>query len=124
MSEKWIKARLGDVAYVEMGQSPDSSGYNSEGAGIPLIQGNADIKNRKTIKRVCTTSITKTAEAGKIIVTVRAPVGNVAIATERCCLGRGVCSVSPLQNSGVRGMPALPNAAGDGTPALPNGGMM
>ena len=91
---KWVKDRLDSFCHIEMGQSPDSSGYNSEGVGLPLIQGNADIKNRKTIKRNFTSIITKTSLPGEIILTVRAPVGNVAVATDECCLGRGVCAIS------------------------------
>jgi type I restriction enzyme S subunit len=79
---------------ITMGQSPSSKYYNSEGNGLPLIQGNADIDNRKTIIRIYTSQITKEAVKGDIILTVRAPVGKVAKATFNCCLGRGVCAIS------------------------------
>ncbi|MDR7056804.1 type I restriction enzyme S subunit [Pseudomonas koreensis] len=85
--------RLGDMGEIVMGQSPSSSNYNSQGDGLPLIQGNADIANRKTIKRVFTTQITKRGLAGDILLSVRAPVGEVSRATFDLCLGRGVCAI-------------------------------
>ena len=90
---EWEVKRLGDVAEIVMGQSPSSSNYNSRGDGFPLIQGNADIANRQTIKRVFTSQITKLGKTGDILMSVRAPVGEIAKATFDVCLGRGVCSL-------------------------------
>ena len=92
-SGEWEEKRLGDICKIVMGQSPDSKFYNNDRKGLPLIQGNADIENRKTIMRSYTTQVTKKAYCGEIIFTVRAPVGNVARATFDCCLGRGVCAL-------------------------------
>lgn len=92
--EGWEVKKLGEIAFVNMGQSPLSAYYNSERIGIPLIQGNADLKNRKTIIRFFSTMITKRGKEGDIIMSVRAPVGEVSKATFECCLGRGVCSIS------------------------------
>jgi type I restriction enzyme S subunit len=90
---EWEVKRLGDVAEIVMGQSPSSSNYNTTGTGLPLIQGNADIYNRKTIKRFFTTQITKRGKSGDILMSVRAPVGEVARAVFDVCLGRGVCAI-------------------------------
>ena len=90
---EWDLKRLGDVAEIVMGQSPSSSNYNAKEAGLPLIQGNADIKNRKTINRIFTTQITKRGKRGDILMSVRAPVGEISRATVDVCLGRGVCAV-------------------------------
>jgi len=90
----WLTKKLGEIAYVNMGQSPLSAFYNSEGIGLPLVQGNADVNNRKTIIRFYTSMITKRGKTGDIIMSVRAPVGEVSKATFDCCLGRGVCSIS------------------------------
>jgi type I restriction enzyme S subunit len=87
---EWEVKRLGDVAEIVMGQSPSSSNYNASGAGLPLIQGNADIKNRKTITRMFTTQITKRGKSGDILMSVRAPVGEISRAGFDVCLGRGV----------------------------------
>lgn len=92
-SGEWEVKRLGDVAEVVMGQSPSSSNYNRAGVGLPLIQGNADISNRQTIKRIFTTEITKRGKAGDVLMSVRAPVGEISRATFDVCLGRGVCAI-------------------------------
>ncbi|GIU51468.1 hypothetical protein TUM4438_41200 [Shewanella sairae] len=91
--EDWDVFFLGDICQIKMGQSPNSSNYNSVGKGFPLVQGNADIANRKTIVRNYTSEITKTADKGDLILSVRAPVGEIAKATFKCCIGRGVCSI-------------------------------
>ena len=94
-SGEWEEKPLGEMAHVNMGQSPSSRNYNVNGAGLPLIQGNADIENRKTIARVWTTQVTKLCDEDDVVLTVRAPVGYVGIASTPSCLGRGVCSVKP-----------------------------
>lgn len=93
MSETIVKDILGNVSFINMGQSPDSIYYNEEGNGMPLIQGNADIKERKSIKRFYTSQITKVCDEGDILITVRAPVGYVGVASFQSCVGRGVCSI-------------------------------
>ncbi|MGM0563263.1 MAG: restriction endonuclease subunit S [Pseudomonadota bacterium] len=90
---EWRVKQLDDLAHIVMGQSPNSSNYNLSGDGLPLIQGNADIDGRKTIKRVFTTQITKHGRAGDILMSVRAPVGEISRATFEVCLGRGVCAL-------------------------------
>ena len=91
--EDWEVVILGDISKLNMGQSPSSSNYNTKGIGLPLIQGNADVFNRKTIIRNYTSQITKKANKGDLILSVRAPVGEVAIAEFDCCIGRGVCAI-------------------------------
>ena len=91
--EDWNALPLGDVSCISMGQSPLSKFYNTGEIGLPLVQGNADIKNRKTIIKQYSSQTTKLGKKGDIILTVRAPVGAVAKATFDCCLGRGVCSI-------------------------------
>lgn len=92
-SEEWQEKFLEDIATVNMGQSPNSQNYNTEGIGLPLIQGNADIDNRRTIAKTFTSQTTRKANLGDIIMSVRAPVGKVAVATFECCIGRGVCAI-------------------------------
>ena len=76
-----------------MGQSPSSASYNFNGNGIPLIQGNADLKNRVSSPRSWTTEATKECIIGDLILTVRAPVGAVAKSIHNACIGRGVCAI-------------------------------
>ena len=90
----WEVKRLGMISEITMGQSPQSAFYNKNGNGIPLIQGNAYIEDRKTVIRIYTSSITKKCKKGDIIMSVRAPVGEIAKATFDACLGRGVCAIS------------------------------
>ena len=89
----WKSAKLGDICEIVMGQSPNSENYNNTNKGMPLIQGNADIFNRKTNPKNYTTQITKTCDIGDILISVRAPVGNVAISNHYACIGRGMCKL-------------------------------
>jgi type I restriction enzyme, S subunit len=92
-SGKWEVKRLGELAEIVMGQSPSSAHYNARGDGLPLIQGNADIFDRRTIKRFFTTEVTKRGRSGDILMSVRAPVGEISRAVFDVCLGRGVCAI-------------------------------
>jgi len=97
--DNWEEKKLGNVTSIVMGQSPDSTSYNSNGIGLYLIQGNADIKKRKTLPRVWTDTPTKECKVGDIIMTVRAPVGAVAKSIHNACIGRGVCAIRNNQHS-------------------------
>ncbi|MBE3688484.1 restriction endonuclease subunit S [Vibrio parahaemolyticus] len=96
---KWKSQQLSNLASITMGSSPKSTAYNDEGIGLPLIQGNADIKNRLTKPRTYTSQITKECAPGSIIMTVRAPVGAIAKSTVKGCIGRGVCAISATKIS-------------------------
>ena len=89
------KCELKEIASVIMGQSPSSHAYNNNADGLPLIQGNLDIENGQLSPRIYTSEITQTCECGDVILTVRAPVGEIAIAQQEACIGRGVCSIRP-----------------------------
>lgn len=95
--QDWREVRLGEVAEIFMGSSPKSSAYNDEGIGLPLIQGNADIKNGRSAPRSHTSEITTTCRQGDILLSVRAPVGTVAISDHEACVGRGVAVIRPRQ---------------------------
>ncbi len=90
---------LSEIANVVMGQSPSSNAYNDQGLGMPLVQGNLDISNGKTTPRLYTAEFNQMTEKGNIILTVRAPVGEVAKATQKVCLGRGVCAIIPHEEN-------------------------
>lgn len=89
-----IKTILSNIASINMGQSPDSKAYNTNNEGLPLIQGNADLVDRKQVIRFYTSETTKTCQKDDIIMTVRAPVGYIGKAKHKSCIGRGVCSIS------------------------------
>ena len=86
---------LNDVCKINMGQSPDSSSYNEVGDGIPFFQGNADFGERYPVTRVWCNAPTKIAKAGDILISVRAPIGALNYAKEKCCIGRGLAAITP-----------------------------
>lgn len=90
---EWREVKLGDIAIVTMGQSPKSEFYNSVGEGLPFLQGNRTFGLKYPTFDTYTTNPTKIAEAGDIIMSVRAPVGDLNITPKKICLGRGVCSL-------------------------------
>lgn len=94
--QPWKEVRLGDVASIAMGSSPKSSAYNDEEMGLPLIQGNADVKDGRSAPRIFTSEITTTCAPGDILLSVRAPVGSVAISDHHACVGRGAAVIRPL----------------------------
>ena len=87
------KNTLSQIAVVTMGQSPSSESYNEDSEGLPLIQGNADIVDGFTKPQRYTTEVTKRCQEGDVILSVRAPVGELGIASEESCIGRGVCAI-------------------------------
>lgn len=91
---KWEEVKLSNVAEVVMGSSPKSSSYNENSEGLPLIQGNADIKNRKSAPRIYTSEVTKKCSIGDILLSVRAPVGTIAKSEHEACIGRGISAIS------------------------------
>lgn len=86
---------LKDICNINMGQSPSSESYNENKEGMPFFQGNADFGERYPITRKWSSEPTKVAEAGDILISVRAPIGAVNYATERCCIGRGLAALTP-----------------------------
>ncbi len=92
-SGEWCTCTLSEVAHIIMGSSPKSEAYNDNGLGLPLIQGNADIKCRVSCPRVYTSDITKECTHGDILLSVRAPVGTVALSQHKACIGRGISAI-------------------------------
>lgn len=95
----WEKKKLGEEFKITMGQSPAGDTYNENRKGMPFFQGRRDFGFRYPTNRVYCTAPTRFAEKGDVLVSVRAPVGDLNIATEKCCIGRGVASVRHLSNS-------------------------
>ena len=88
-----MKCVLSDIADVTMGQSPKSEFYNSEGLGMAFLQGNRTFGKRYPVFDTYTTMPTKIAKAGDVIMSVRAPVGDLNFTPVDMCLGRGVCGI-------------------------------
>lgn len=91
--EGWKVGTLSDIANVIMGQSPKGTSYNERGDGIVFYQGRADFGNRYPSVRLFTTEPTRYAEPFSVLLSVRAPVGDINIAVEKCCIGRGLASI-------------------------------
>lgn len=84
---------LSDIAVITMGQSPSGSSYNEDGVGEVFYQGRAEFGFRFPKRRLFTTEPKRMAEAGDVLLSVRAPVGDLNIAYERCCIGRGLGAI-------------------------------
>lgn len=87
------KTRLGDIAIITMGQSPESCFYNTEGRGMPFLQGSKTFGRIFPTFSFFTERTTKTALKGDVLMSVRAPVGDINIAPTDMCIGRGLCSI-------------------------------
>ncbi|MDL2277388.1 restriction endonuclease subunit S [Parabacteroides sp. OttesenSCG-928-G07] len=97
MSKGWKMVKLGQIAKINMGQSPDSSTYNATGIGIPFYQGNADFGELYPKVRLYCCKPTKYANNNDILMSVRAPVGALNISKEHCCIGRGLTAITAIE---------------------------
>ncbi len=91
--EGWSVKPLGEIADLIMGQSPPSSVVTEGGEGVPFIQGNAEFGTRHPAPRFVASITPKVAQTRDVLVSVRAPVGEVNIAEGPLCIGRGICGV-------------------------------
>lgn len=96
---KFETVKLGDFVTITMGQSPKSEFYNTNGDGMPFLQGNRTFGLKYPNFDTYTTKVTKEAKAGDVIMSVRAPVGDLNITPINMCLGRGVCSLRANNNN-------------------------
>ena len=92
-TDDWEQRKLGEVVQIVMGQSPNSENYTDNPNDYILVQGNADMKNNRVVPRVWTTQVTKRAEKGDLILSVRAPVGDIGKTDYDVVLGRGVAAI-------------------------------
>lgn len=92
--EAWNSGVFSEVANITMGQSPDGSSYNEDGEGTIFYQGSTDFGMRFPSVRMYTTSPSRFANRGDILMSVRAPVGTVNIANIDCCIGRGLSAIN------------------------------
>jgi len=95
----WKVGALGEEFKITMGQSPPGSTYNAIGDGLPFYQGRSDFGFRYPSLRVFCNAPTRFAETGDTLVSVRAPVGDINMAHQKCCIGRGVAAIRHKQGS-------------------------
>jgi type I restriction enzyme, S subunit len=91
--EGWYVGKLGDEFEIIMGQSPAGSSFNEEKQGMVFFQGRTDFGFRFPTVRLYTTEPKRIAEKFDVLVSVRAPVGDINVACERCCIGRGLAAI-------------------------------
>ena len=89
----WEQRKLGDTVQITMGQSPDGSTYSDVPSDYILVQGNADLQNGWVSPRVWTSQMTKKADAGDLIMSVRAPAGAMGKTAYNAVIGRGVAAI-------------------------------
>lgn len=91
--DSWSTGVLSDIAEITMGQSPKGDTYNEEGIGTVFFQGRAEFGFRFPTRRLFTTDPKRMAQANDALMSVRAPVGDMNVAYEDCCIGRGLSSI-------------------------------
>ena len=97
-SPDWIEGSLRDIADITMGQSPSGSSYNEDGIGAIFFQGRAEFSFRFPTIHLYTTEPKRMACANDILMSVRAPVGDLNIAHTDCCIGRGLAAIHSKTN--------------------------
>ncbi len=91
--EGWKIKSLRECFRLTMGQSPPGNTYNDRSDGLPFFQGRTDFGFRFPENRKFCTAPTRVAQPGDTLVSVRAPVGDINMAWEECCIGRGVAAL-------------------------------
>jgi type I restriction enzyme S subunit len=93
--EQWETVSLGDekVCQIIMGQSPPSTTYNKIQEGLPFLQGNMDFGEIYPSPSIYCSEPIKIAEKNDVLISVRAPVGEVNISPSRVCIGRGLAAI-------------------------------
>jgi type I restriction enzyme S subunit len=97
--EEWNISELVKVAHLTMGQSPPGNTYNEENKGMPFLQGKAEFGQIHPTHIKYTSKPLKIAKRDSVLLSVRAPVGDVNIADIDYCIGRGLASISSINGS-------------------------
>jgi len=90
----WEVISLRDVSEINMGQSPPSEDCNEREEGLPFYQGNAEFGSKYPSPKKWCEKPKKIADEGDILISVRAPVGEINIAPHKCCIGRGLAAIT------------------------------
>ena len=85
---------LKDLVDIQMGQSPDSKFYNYDKIGLPFYQGKADFGRINPTPKIWCSKSKKEAKPNDILISVRAPVGDLNINNEQSCIGRGLAAIT------------------------------
>ena len=98
LPDGWKINHLSDICEIIMGQSPPGNSYNIAGSGTPFFQGKAEFGNKYPTIKKWTTQPSKIAKSRTILMSVRAPVGDINYCDVECCIGRGLASIKPSSN--------------------------
>ena len=93
VSDNYHAGMLSELADITMGQSPKGDTYNKNGDGTVFYQGRAEFGFRFPTQRLFTTAPKRMAQENDVLMSVRAPVGDINIAREDCCIGRGLAAI-------------------------------
>lgn len=93
LPEGWELKKIGEVCRIILGQSPPSDTYSEEKIGLPFFQGKAEFTELYPITRKYCNQPKKIAEPFDVLLSVRAPVGAVNLANQKCCIGRGLAAI-------------------------------
>ena len=96
--ESWKTGSLSDIAVITMGQSPKGDTFNETGEGAVFYQGRTDFGFRFPTRRLYTTEPKRIALCDDALMSVRAPVGDLNVAYEECCIGRGLAAIHSKDN--------------------------
>lgn len=91
--EGWSNRQLSDISNITMGQSPAGESFNESGEGVVFFQGSTDFGWQFPSIRQYTTQPGRMAKQGDVLLSVRAPVGDINIAHVDCCIGRGLAAL-------------------------------
>ena len=97
-TDGWKRGILSDITEITMGQSPSGSSYNENGSGTVFFQGRAEFGFRFPTIRLYTTEPKRMAQKNDVLMSVRAPVGDLNVAHEDCCIGRGLSAIHSKDN--------------------------
>ncbi len=98
MNNCWASGVLSDIATITMGQSPKGDTYNEDGHGTVFFQGRAEFGFRFPTRRLYTTDPKRMSQCNDALMSVRAPVGDMNVAYEECCIGRGLAAIHSKDN--------------------------
>ncbi|MBE7692600.1 restriction endonuclease subunit S [Tenacibaculum finnmarkense] len=94
LPKNWVLSNISELLDVNMGQSPPSSSYNTEGIGIPFMQGKTEFGNLYPKIRKYTTDPKKIVQPKTVLLSVRAPIGPTNVSQTELCIGRGLAGIS------------------------------
>ena len=92
------KNKLKSFVKINLGQSPKSESYCSKEEGVEFFQGVAEFGDKYPIPLKYTNAPKKMAKKNSILMSVRAPVGDINIANIDCCIGRGLTALNTDNN--------------------------